>query len=177
MTKIAIIAAVAENGVIGNKCRLPWRIKSEMLYFVEMTRNKPLIMGRKTFESIGSSLKNRTVIIVTTRNADYKSKDAIVATTFDKALEIAGKIAKKKGQEEIMIGGGTEIYTHALPLADKLYLTEIHLMPEGDALFPAFDDSNWIETKREFHKKNIGETADYTITVLERKIPCSVKKR
>ncbi|MCK5519366.1 MAG: dihydrofolate reductase [Alphaproteobacteria bacterium] len=168
MTKIAIIAAVAENGVIGNKNKLPWRIKSEMLYFKEMTRNKPLILGRKTFDGIGTSLKDRDVIIVT-RNASFQCEGVIVVDTFDKAIEIAGKIAEETGQEEIMIGGGTEIYTHALPLANKLYLTEIHLMPEGDALFPTFNRNDWSEIKREFHKAEVGETADYTITVLERK--------
>ncbi|MFH1157741.1 MAG: dihydrofolate reductase [Pseudomonadota bacterium] len=168
--KIALIAAVAANGVIGSKNRLPWRIRSEMLYFTEMTRRKPLILGRKTFEGIGAPLKDRTVIIVT-RNASFQRGNAIVAATFDRALHIAGKIAWENGLEEIMIGGGAEIYTLALPLADKLYLTEIHLTPDGDALFPAFDRNDWSETKREFHKAEAGETADYTITVLERKTP------
>jgi len=175
LTKIAIIAAIAENGIIGNKNKLPWRIKSEMMYFTEITMHKPLILGRKTFDSIGSPLKNRTVIIVT-RNADYQHKDTIVTSTFDNALDIARKIAKENNQKEIMIGGGTEIYTLALPLVDKLYLTEIHLKPEGNALFPTFNRNDWIETKREFHKAEAGETADYTITVLERKTPHPARK-
>ncbi|MCK4945100.1 MAG: dihydrofolate reductase [Alphaproteobacteria bacterium] len=172
MTKISIIAAVAENRVIGNKNKLPWRIKSDMMYFTEITRRKPLILGRKTFESIGNPLKDRFVIVVT-RNAKYQHEGIIVASTFDNALDIARKIAKENNQEEIMIGGGTEIYTLALPLVDKLYLTKIHLKPEGDALFPSFDHNDWSETKRKFHKAKVGETADYTITVLERKTATS----
>ena len=168
MTKICPIVAVAENGVIGKDNKLPWRIKSETAYFARMTKHKPLIMGRKTFESLGAPLPERANIIVT-RDASYKKEGIIVTTTLARALDIAARIAKETGQEEIMIGGGTEIYKLALPLSDRLYLTEIHLKPEGDTWFPDFDRSQWVETKREFHKALAGETADYTITVLERK--------
>nr|AIA18609.1 Dihydrofolate reductase [uncultured bacterium] len=163
-----MIAAVAENGVIGKDNKLPWHIKSEWQYFMRMTRHKPVIMGRLTFESLGAPLKDRANIIVT-RNAGYKHEGIIVTATLEKALDIARKIAAETRQDEIMIGGGAEIYRLALPLADTLYLTEIHLKPEGDTKFPAFDRSGWVETKREFHKAQAGETADYTIIVLERK--------
>lgn len=166
--KISLIAAVAENGIIGKANELPWRIKSEWQYFVRMTKYKPIIMGRKTFESLGAPLKDRANIIVT-RDATYKKPGIIVTTTLEKALKIADKIAKETGQDEVMIGGGAEIYKLALPLADRLYLTEIHLKPDGDTKFPDFDRSAWTETKREFHKAQAGESADYTITVLERR--------
>lgn len=166
--KIALIAAVAENGIIGQDNKLPWHIKSEWQYFIRMTKHKPIIMGRLTFESLGEPLKDRANIIVT-RNAGYKHPGIIVTTTLAKALDIAKKIAAETGQDEIMIGGGAEIYKLALPLADRLYLTEIHMKPEGDTKFPAFDRSEWVETKREFHKAQAGESADYTITVLDRK--------
>ncbi len=166
--KIALIAAMADNGVIGKDNKLPWRIRSEWQYFVRMTRHKPVIMGRLTFESLGAPLKDRANIIVT-RNAEYARDGIIVATTLDKALDIARKIAAETKQDEVMIGGGAEIYKLALPLCDRLYLTEIHLTPDGDTVFPAFDREDWTETKREFHKAQEGETADYTITVLERK--------
>ena len=166
--KIALIAAVAENGVIGKDNELPWRIKSEWQYFVRMTKRKPVVMGRKTFESIGAPLKDRANIIIT-RDAEYMREGIIVTTTLDKALDIARKIAAETGQDEIMIGGGAEIYKLSLPIADRLYLTEIHLKPDGDTLFPAFDRKDWTETKREFHKAEAGESADYTITVLDRK--------
>lgn len=166
--KICPIAAVAENGVIGQGNKLPWHIASEWQYFMNMTRHKPVIMGRKTFESLGKPLKDRANIIVT-RDPGYQRPGIIVTTTLEKAIAIAATIAAETGQDEIMIGGGAEIYRLALPLSDRLYLTEIHLRPAGDTLFPAFDRSAWVETKREFHKAKKGESADYTITVLERK--------
>lgn len=166
--KIAPIAAVAENGVIGNNNELPWRIKSEFAYFVSMTKHKPIIFGRKTFESLGGPLKDRTNIVIT-RDTKYTYPGAIVTTTLEKAIEIAGQVAAETGQDEIMIGGGAEIYKQALPLSNRLYLTEIHLKPEGDTTFPAFDRNEWVETKREFHPAKPGETADYTITVWDRK--------
>ncbi|MCE9508046.1 MAG: dihydrofolate reductase [Alphaproteobacteria bacterium] len=166
--KISLIAAVAENGVIGSGNRMPWRIKSELQYFMGMTRHKPVIMGRKTFESLDGPLKDRANIVVT-RDAAYSRKGVIVAATLEKAFFVAREIARETGQEEVIVAGGAEIYAQALPLADRLYLSEIHLKPEGDSTFPAFDRSAWTETKREFHPAATGESADYTITVLERR--------
>jgi dihydrofolate reductase len=168
--RICPIAAVAENGVIGNDNKLPWRIKSEWQYFIRMTKHKPVIMGRKTFESLGAPLKERANIIVT-RDPSYRREGIIVATTPERAIGIARRIAEETGQDEIMIGGGAEIYERMLPLSDRLYLTEVHLKPEGDTKFPDFDRNEWLETKREFHKAKAGETADYTIMVLDRKKP------
>jgi len=165
--KTCLIAAVAENGAIGKNNDLPWRIKSEWQYFVRMTKHKPVIMGRKTFESLGAPLKDRPNIVVT-RDAAYKHDGITVTTTVEKALEIARKLIPA-GQDEVMVMGGAEIYKLALPLADRLYLTEVHLKPEADIFFPTFDRNEWTETKREFHKAQPGETADYTITVLDRK--------
>ena len=167
--KISMIAAAAENGIIGKDNELPWRIKSEWQYFLNTTRHKPVIEGRLTFESRGAvPFKDRPNIVIT-RKPDYKAEGVIVTSTLEKAIDIAKKIAAETGQDEIMIGGGAEIYKLALPLADRLYLTEIHLKPEGDTKFPDFDHSEWTETKREFHQAKPGETADYTITVLDRK--------
>ena len=144
MIRISLIAAVAENGIIGGGNKMPWEIKSELQYFLAMTRRKPVIMGRKTFESLGMPLKDRANIIVT-RNAGYSPKGIVTAGTLEKALFVAREIAHETGQDEIMIGGGAEIYKLALPLADRLYLTEIHLKPEGDTKFPAFDRKDWAE--------------------------------
>lgn len=168
MIKISSIAAIAENGVIGQGNQLPWHIKSEWQYFMRMTRHKPIIMGRKTFESLGAPLKDRTNIIVT-RDVGYQRPGIIVTTSLEKALDIAKKVAAETGQDEIMIGGGAEIYALAMPLVDRLYLTTVHLKPDGDTKFPDFNRRDWVETKREFHKALDGETADYTIVVLERK--------
>lgn len=161
---IALIAAVAENGVIGQGNKLPWHIKSEWQYFVRMTKHKPVIIGRKTFESLDGPLKNRPNIVVT-RDTNYRREGITVVPTLEKAIDAA----KKFNPEEIMVIGGAEIYKQSLPMADRLYLTEIHLKPEGDTTFPSFNRNDWIEVKREFHKAEPGETADYTVTVLERK--------
>jgi dihydrofolate reductase len=167
LPKIALVAAVAENGVIGTGTGMPWRIRSELKYFAQITRHKPVIMGRKTFETLPGPLKDRANIIVT-RDASYKKPGIIVATSLEKALEIARVIAAETKAEEIIIGGGAEIYKLALPMADRLYITEIHAQPEGDTLFPAFDRKEWREIQRERRAAAEGETADYSVTVLEK---------
>lgn len=168
MAKISLIAAVAENGIIGRDGALPWRIKSELQYFKDATIGKPVIHGRKSFESLGAPLPDRANIVIT-RDANYNDEGILVTDSLEKAFAMAQDIAQQTGQDEIMIAGGAEIYRISLPLADKLYLTEIHLSPEGDTKFPAFDRGDWMETKREFHAAQKGESADYTITVLERR--------
>jgi dihydrofolate reductase len=169
MIRLCLIAAAAENGAIGKDNKLPWEIKSEWQYFKRMTKHKPVIEGRLTFESRGKvPFKDRPNIVIT-RQPGYEAEGVILTDSLEKAIGIAKEIAAKDGQEEIMIGGGAEIYKLALPLADRLYLTEIHLKPEGDTFFPPFDRAAWVETKNEFHKAQPGETADYTIRVFDRK--------
>nr|AIA18155.1 Dihydrofolate reductase [uncultured bacterium] len=165
--KISLVAAVAENGVIGDGTGMPWRIRSELKHFMQTTLHKPVIMGRKTFETLKAPLKDRANIVVT-RDAAYKKPGAIVATSLDKALEIARAIAAETGADEIIVAGGAEIYRQALPFADRLHLTEIHAKPEGSVLFPSFDRKAWKQTRHEPRKALEGESADYTITVLER---------
>ncbi len=166
--RISLIAAAAENGVIGKDNKLPWSIKSEFAYFVRMTKYKPVIMGRKTFESLHEPLKDRANIVIT-RDASYARPGIIVATTLEKALDTAKTIAAETKVDEVMVIGGAEIYKLAMPLADRLYLTEVHMLPEGDATFPAFNRKEWLETKNEFHKAQPGESADYTIRIYDRK--------
>jgi dihydrofolate reductase len=165
--KISLIAAVAENGVIGKGNELPWRIRSELQYFRRTTTGRPVVMGRKSFESLGKPLLDRTNIIIS-RNADYRVDGCMTVPTLDDGLAMARTVAARDGVDEIFIGGGAEIYRQTLPLADRLYLTEVHLKPEGDTLFPAFDRTAWREVKRAFHPAAEGESASYTITVLER---------
>lgn len=165
--RLSLIAAIGKNGIIGRGNELPWRIKSEMQYFKRTTVGKPIVMGRKSFESLGKPLLDRTNIIVS-RNADYQVEGCVTVASLDEGLATARRVAARDGVDEIFIGGGAEIYRQTLPLADRLYLTEVHLAPEGDTSFPAFDRSQWREIKREFHAAQPGESADYTITVLER---------
>jgi len=139
MSRIAIIAAVARNGVIGAQGGMPWRLSSDLKRFRALTWGKPLIMGRKTFDSIGRPLPGRRVIVVT-RSA---------ALDVETAPDLATALAKAEGADEIMIGGGGEIYALALPRVERLYLTEIDSEPQGDVLFPALDPAQWQEIHRE----------------------------
>lgn len=166
--KVSLIAAVAENGVMGKGDWLPWEIKSEFQYFKKTTLGHPIIFGRKTLETLGGPLPKRENIVVT-RDPNYTTEGAVVKHTLEAAITHAKSTAERDGVEQVFVGGGAEIYALALPHADRLYLTEIHLKPDGDTVFPAFDRSQWVEVKREFHKAKEGESADYTITVLERK--------
>lgn len=168
MTKISLIAAVAENGVIGSKGGMPWHIKSEMQYFKKTTTGKPVVMGRKSFEALGKPLPGRANIVIT-RDKNYAHPGIIVVNSIEEGLDRAHNIAATDGVDEVFIGGGADIYRLMLPLADRLYLTEVHMKPAGETLFPDFDRAAWKETKREFHAALPGESADYTITVLERK--------
>lgn len=167
MTRISLIAAVAENGVIGKNNDLPWKIKSEFQYFKDTTMGRPIIMGRKSFMSLGKPLPGRANIVIT-RDKTYQAEGARAVHTLDEALALAKDIAAKDGIDEIFVVGGADIYRMALSAADRLYLTEIHMKPDGDIFFPDFDRAAWKETKREFHKALPGEDADYTITVLEK---------
>ncbi|MCC7037944.1 MAG: dihydrofolate reductase [Alphaproteobacteria bacterium] len=166
--KVSLIAAVAENGVMGKGDWLPWEIKSEFQYFKKTTLGHPIIFGRKTLETLGGPLPKRENIVVT-RDPNYTTEGAVVKHTLEAAITHAKSTAERDGVEQVFVGGGAEIYALALPHADRLYLTEIHLKPDGDTVFPPFDRSQWVEVKREFHKAKEGESADYTITVLERK--------
>lgn len=168
MTRLCLIAAVAENGVIGRGNALPWRIPSELKYFKRTTKGHPVIMGRKSFESLPAALPARTNIVVT-RQAGYDAAGAVVAGSLDAAIALARDIARRDGVDNIFICGGADIYRQALPLCDALYLTEIHARPDGDTFFPAFDRADWVETFREAPAAAAGETAAYSLTVLERK--------
>lgn len=167
---IALIAAVAENGIVGHNGDMPWRIKSELKYFREKTLGKPCIMGRKTFESLpGGALKNRLNIVVT-RNAEFAAAGVVAAPSLDAALDIARAESLQTGANEIMITGGAEIWRQALPLATRLYLTAVHLHPAGDVSFPSFDRAQWREVWRAARTAQDGETADYTLTILEKNL-------
>ena len=142
---VAIIAAVAANGVIGNANGIPWRLPSDFAHFKRMTVGKPLIMGRKTFESIGRPLPGRTNIVVT-RQEGYQPDGVIVISSLEAALEHAQTIAATDRANEVMIGGGAEIYAQALPIADRLYITHVGATPDGDAHFPAVNMEEWKES-------------------------------
>ena len=142
--KLSLIVAAANNNVIGRNNELPWYLPQDLKYFKSVTLGKPVIMGRKTFESIGKPLPGRTNIVVT-RQSEWKVAGVLVAQGLRDALEIADQFRAEQHQlsDEIMVIGGAEIYRNALPLADRVYLTRIEVDIPGDAYFPALPASEW----------------------------------
>ncbi len=144
---IAMIAAVSRNGVIGVDNQLPWYLPEDLKFFKRMTQAKPLVMGRKTFDSIGRALPGRLNIVVT-RDPDFHAEGVRVCHDLRAALALADQQATIDGAEEIMVMGGAKIYAQALPLASHLYLTEVDVEIRGDAHFPALDAAEWAEVQR-----------------------------
>lgn len=165
--RIALVVAVAANGVIGKDGKLPWHISSDLKFFRNITMGKPIVMGRKTYESIGKPLDGRDNIVIT-RNAGYQPEGVIVASNVEDALSIARKKAAARGSDEISVIGGAQIYGQTLPIADVIYLTEVHDTPDGDAFFPEIDRLAWKEVSRERFEAGPRDNADYSIVVLER---------
>lgn len=155
MTTLAMIVAVARNGVIGCDNKLPWHIPEDLKWFKENTMGKPMIMGRKTFESLGKPLPGRHHIVVS-RNADFNYDNVTVVTSIEAAIEVAERSAVETGASEIMVIGGANIYRQMLPLVHKIYKTAVELEPEGDAYFPELGNE-WIissETKKTSQEVN-----------------------
>ncbi|MBN9315995.1 MAG: dihydrofolate reductase [Devosia sp.] len=165
---VAMIAAVGANGVIGSGSEIPWRLPTDFAHFKRTTLGKPLIMGRKTFESIGRPLPGRANIVVT-RRPDYRPEGVVVAPSLAGALETAQQVAAAEHAEEVMIGGGGEIYREAMPLAQRLYVTHVHAAPDGDAYFPAIDPSIWeVESVLELQRSE-RDSAEFSVKVYRRR--------
>lgn len=154
MTRLSIIVAMASNRTIGANNTLPWRCPEDLQHFKKLTMGHHMIMGRKTFDSIGKPLPGRTTVIVT-RNKYLKIDGCTVAHSLEEA------IAACANDSEIFIVGGAELYTQALPLADVLYITEIQQRVEGDAHFPPFDKSEWKEIAREKRSQSEPQPLEY----------------
>lgn len=166
--KIALIVAMARNRVIGKDNAMPWHLPEDLAYFKRVTLGKPVVMGRNTFESIGKPLVQRPNIIVT-RNGSYKVDGAVVVHSLEAALNLGKTLLQGQGADaELMIIGGAQIYAQALPLAQRLYLTEVQAEPEGDAFFPHFARDEWREVARESHRASARNPHDYDFLVLER---------
>jgi len=137
-----LVAAVAENGVIGAEGGLPWRLPGDLKRFKALTMGRPLIMGRRTFDSIGRALPGRRNIVIT-RNPDWRAPGVETAASLQAALSECG------GDGEAMVIGGAEIFAAAMPLADRIELTRVHARPAGDTYFPELDEADWAEVARE----------------------------
>jgi dihydrofolate reductase len=164
---VSIIAAVAENGVIGRDGDLPWRLSSDLRRFKEITLGKPVVMGRKTWDSIGRPLPGRANIVVS-RNADFVAEGADVAADIDAALEIARRRAAETGADEIFVIGGAALYEAALGLAGRLYLTEVQAAVSGDTHFPDVDRALWREIARETRPAGEKDDHPHAFVTLER---------
>jgi dihydrofolate reductase len=158
---VSIIVAVAENNVIGLKNQLIWHISEDLKRFKALTTGHCVVMGRKTFESIGKPLPNRTNIVVS-RNRELIIEGCIVVSSLDEAIAVCEK------DEEIFIIGGGELYRQALPMASKLYLTIVHKNFEGDTFFPEIDFNQWCEVYREKGKPTETDGLEYTFVNYER---------
>lgn len=154
---------MADNRVIGINNSLPWKLPSDMKWFRQHTLGKPIVMGRKTFESFGGrTLPDRPNIIIT-RDENYKVEGAIVTHSIDEAIKAAGNV------DEVMIIGGASFYEQMLPRADRMYLTYVHADVEGDAWFPGYDESNWQETEHLDAKADEKNAFDHSFVILQRK--------
>jgi dihydrofolate reductase len=165
--KIVLVAAIGENGVIGRAGGLPWRLKSDLAHFRKLTLNKPVIMGRKTYLSIGKALKDRTTIVLTS-NLGLVAPGAVLATSLDAAIRYARADAERRGVDEIMVIGGADVFAATMADADRLEITRVHARPEGDTLFPPIDPQQWREVRRERHSRGPDDEADFTILTYER---------
>ena len=165
--KISIIAAVAANGVIGNKGEIPWYLPSDFAFFKSATIDKPIIMGRKTFESIGKPLPKRTNIVIS-RQKDFQPDGVIVVDNLDAAVKRATLTAKADKKNEIMIIGGANIYQQAMKFADRLYISHVELTPDGDSMFPSITKSEWRIVKEIATKKSPCDSAEYKVMQYEK---------
>lgn len=165
--RIALIWAMARNGVIGRDNKLPWYLPEDLKYFKRVTTGKPVIMGRKTYDSIGRPLPNRTNIVVT-RDASLALPGVKVVTSLEEALDLARAESVISDVEEVIVMGGAEIYAQALPQADRLYVTLVHAEVEGDAVFPPIDLDEYQELAREDFNAEGPNPYDYSFVVYER---------
>lgn len=164
---VCFVVAVAENGVIGSKGALPWRLSTDLKLFRKLTLGKPVIMGRKTFLSIGRPLDGRDNIVVT-RDAAFRHEGIVAAASPSAALELARALARARNAEEIAVIGGAEIFRALLPHADRIYLTRVHATPQGDTFFPALDATAWCETSLKRLDRSKRDEHDATLIVLDR---------
>ncbi|MDC7785581.1 dihydrofolate reductase [Rhodoplanes sp. TEM] len=145
--ELVLVAAVAANGVIGRAGGLPWRLKSDMRHFRTLTLGHPVVMGRRTFESIGKPLPGRTTIVAT-RDRSFAAPGVVAAASLEAALAVARADALRRGAGAVMLAGGGELYRAAMPLADRLEITRVDVSPAGDAEFPEIDPGVWREVAR-----------------------------
>ena len=164
---ILLVAAVSDNGVIGRGNALPWRLKSDLKNFRALTMGKPVIMGRKTYLSIGRPLPGRTTIVVS-RDAAFAAPGILAAPNLEAAFAAARGDALRRGEDSIVVAGGADIYAQVLPLASRIVVTHVHRHVDGDVLFPPIDPSIWREIARDEHAAATGDDAPFTVVTYQR---------
>jgi len=161
--RLSIIVAIADNGVIGRDNDLPWRLSADLQRFKALTMGHHLLLGRKTFDSIGADLPGRTMVVIS-RGQPSLPAGVFLASSLEEAVELA----RAHGDDEAFIAGGAEIYAQALPAADRLYLTRVHADCEGDTLFPPWRESEWQEVSREDYPADARNAHPHSFLVYER---------
>jgi dihydrofolate reductase len=161
--------ARARNGVIGKGGGLPWRLKTDLANFRAVTMGKPVIMGRKTWDSLPRKPLPGRLNVVLSRDGSFEPEGAVVCETLNEALQIAREQAAEDGAEEVCVIGGAAVFAEALPRAKRLYLTEVDAVVEGDTHLPAFDESQWTQVRATDYPAGEGDDHPFTIRVLERR--------
>jgi dihydrofolate reductase len=161
--------ARGRNGVIGREGALPWRLKSDMALFQRLTMGKPVIMGRKTWDSLQRRPLPGRANFVLSRDGSFEPKGAVVCEDFSEALQMAREQAAEDGADEVCVIGGAGLFALALPKATRIYLTEVDAAPEGDVTFPPFDETAWVEVAREPHEAGEDDDHPWVFRTLERR--------
>lgn len=161
LSNLSLISAMSDNGVIGRNNGLPWRLPADLTHFKRLTMGKPIIMGRRTWESLPGLLPHRTHIVLT-RDHDYRAEGAQLVHSLADAIALANDV------EEFFVVGGENLYRQALPLASRMYLTYVHEHVDGDASFPEYEQAEWCERSRQRHEADVRNAMAYTFVTLER---------
>ena len=157
---VILVAAIAENGVIGRNNALPWRLKSDMAHFRTLTMGKPVVMGRKTYLSIGKPLRGRTTIVIS-RDSTFAAPGIVVAPNLEAGMATARGDALRRNVAAIVIAGGADIYAQAMPRATHLVITRVHMRVGGDVQFPEIDPKLWREIDRSEHEAGVNDEAGF----------------
>lgn len=165
--EIVQVVAVSLNGIIGADGDMPWNLPSDLKRFKQITMGKPVVMGRKTFESIGRPLPGRANVVIS-RSASYQVDGVHVVSSIEKALELATQLAKDTGAQEVCVIGGGEIYRQTLDRTSRIYMTRVMAEMAGDTHYPELSEDNWEEVAREHHQEGPKDTANFDIVTLER---------
>jgi dihydrofolate reductase len=165
--RLSLIVAMAENRMIGLDGAMPWHISADLKYFKRVTMGAPVIMGRKTFQSIGRALPGRTNIVIT-RGHDFADEGIDVVHDLEAAIRKADAICLIEGREEVFVIGGAQIYELSLAAADRIYLTEIHAAPPGDTAFPELDPEAWKEVSRDAHPAESDNGPAFSFVILDK---------